>query len=100
LGNGGDPSFIRYKERDFGVNLDWSKTPVFEWKILGGEFGDPVQMQDWIALYNEKEKDCLIFFDRTVGGDIGWPSSTTWGQKLKKVVKEEALDALRKGVFA
>jgi hypothetical protein len=100
LGNGNDPSFLRYEERTVGINLDWSNTPVFEWKLLGGRLGDPVQLQDWVAIYNEKEKDCLIFFDRTVGGDIGWPTSTTWFAKFKKIVKEEALNALLDGVFA
>ena len=29
---------------------------------------------------------CLIDFDRTVGGDIGWPSSETWGQQIEDAV--------------
>ena len=88
LGNGGDPSFLRYEERTVGINLGWSKTPVFEWKLLGGKIGDPVHTQEWIAIYNPNPEDgeCLIFFDRTVGGDIGWPSSKTWGQQFGEKV--------------
>jgi hypothetical protein len=100
LGNGGDPSFLRYEERPVGINLGWSKTPVFEWKLLGGKIGDPVYTQEWIAIYNSKAEngECLIFFDRTVGGDIGWPSSKTWGEQFGerfwKEVKEQALKVL------
>src|SRR5262245_60471478 len=37
LGNGETPSFIRYEQRAVGINLGWSDTPVFEWKLLGGK---------------------------------------------------------------
>jgi hypothetical protein len=84
LGNGGNPSFIRYSKRTFGINLDWSNSPVYEWQILGGRRGQPVSTGTRVALFNTKSKagtsvgEPLIYFDRTVGGDIGWPSSTTW----------------------
>jgi hypothetical protein len=71
LGNGGDPSFVRYENRTVGVNLGWSKTPVYEWKIVGGTAGTPVQAGQKVALFNEKANECLIYFDRTAGGDIG-----------------------------
>jgi hypothetical protein len=37
------------------------------------------------AIYNTKSEggEVFMFFDRTVGGDIGWPSSQTWGTQLK-----------------
>ncbi len=98
LGNGGNPSFIRYSKRTFGINLDWSNTPVFEWKILGGPIGQPVNSGKWLALYNQKAGDCLIHFDRTVGGDIGWPGSQTWfdqlGDVLTKAVKDHWKEAV------
>lgn len=97
LGNGGDPSFLHYEERSVGINLNWSSKPVFEWMIAGGAKGSPVQTQEWIALVNMKATaggEPLIYFDRTAGGDLGWPSSRTWGDQLKdrawKLVKDEA----------
>jgi hypothetical protein len=91
LGNGENPSFIRYEQRTVGVNLGWSDTPVFEWKLLGGRVGEPVNTQEWIAIFNEKSEggECLIYFDRAVGGDIGWPTSKTWSEILKKRITEE-----------
>jgi len=100
IGNGGKPSFLEFEDRAVGINLGWSENPSFEWKLLGGKIGDPVNTQDLIAIFNEKSEDgeCLIFFDRTVGGDIGWPSSKTWTKQLEgkawSVVKKQALERL------
>jgi hypothetical protein len=77
LANGGDPSFIRYAERTWGINLDWSEAPVYEWQVLGASSDKVVTTGARVALYNTVSKEPLIFFDRTVGGDIGWPSSET-----------------------
>ena len=88
LGYGITPSFICNAHRTVGVDLEWSKSPVFEWKVLGGNLGSEVQTGDWVALYNDRAKECLLFFDRTVGGDIGWPSSKTWGAQLEDRVRE------------
>jgi hypothetical protein len=90
LGNGKQPSFIRYKERTVGINLDWSETPVFEWKLGGGTVGQRINPKDYLAIYNAKGGEFLIFFDRTRGGDIGWPSSKTWGKQLTDELLEQA----------
>ncbi|WP_028049777.1 hypothetical protein [Cellulomonas sp. URHD0024] len=82
IGNGGSPSYIRYASRTFGINLDWSKTPRYEWKLLGGKVGEPVRSGQWLAIYNTVTKQPLIYFDRSVGGDIGWPDSETWGEQI------------------
>jgi hypothetical protein len=94
LGNGEKPSFVKYEERTFGINLAYSDTPVFEWKILGGKKGDPVSTQSWIVLFNEKGGECLIYFDRTVGADIGWPSSKTWSDQLGDLIEDDLKKAI------
>lgn len=100
LGNGGIPSFIRYEHRTIGVNLGWSQTPDYQWKILGGRIGDPINTGDMVALYNEKSDggECLVYFDRDAGGDIGWPSSRSWaaqfGDLLWKDIRIKALGVL------
>ena len=76
----GDKPFIKYAKRNVGINLDWSKGPLYEWAILGGKPGDSVKRgEDFVIIYNLKHKRPLMYFDRTVGGDIGWPDSTRWG---------------------
>jgi hypothetical protein len=96
LGLGQKPSFIRYAERDVGINLDWSDSPVFEWKLLGGKIGETVRAGQWLAIYNEKCDECLVQFDRTAGGDIGWPSSKTWDEQIGDVLAEAVRNHARK----
>jgi hypothetical protein len=40
----------------------------------------------WLAIYNKRAADCLIYFDRSVGGDIGWSSSQTWTDQLGDIL--------------
>lgn len=95
LGNGRAPSYIRHQRRATGIDLDWSDNPVFEWRILGGEFGQPVDPSQYSAIYNEGINECLIFFDRTAGGDIGWPTSKTWREQAGDVLGEAVENHLR-----
>jgi hypothetical protein len=100
LANGGDPSFLRYKHRDVGINLDWSSEPVFEWKVLGGKSGQPMRTADNVAIYNSKVEgegslgECLVYFNRPLGANIGWPSSPSWSDQLPGPLKDLVGDAL------
>ncbi|TCZ61287.1 hypothetical protein [Roseicella aquatilis] len=100
LANGGDPSFIRYEDRTVGVNLGWSKTPVYEWKVLGGTPGAPVRTGERVALFNMKADECLIYFDRNAGGDIGWPTSKRWEDQLEALAVKVGKEAAKKAVLA
>ncbi|MDT0353602.1 hypothetical protein [Pseudonocardia charpentierae] len=89
--------YIFHAHRDVGINLKWSDNPVFEWCLLGGKPGSPVRTGAWLSIFNtmsEKTGEPLIFFDRTVGGDIGWPSSRTWGQTLREMGTSLAKDVV------
>jgi hypothetical protein len=80
---GGKPGYYKYSGRAIGINLDKSKKPSYEWAILGKKPGEPVKRGvDWVVIYNLKHKQPLIYFDRTAGGDIGWPDSTRWGTTI------------------
>jgi hypothetical protein len=98
LGYGKSPSYIYYAERTIGVNLDWSATPRFDWKLLGGKIGQEVRSGDWLALYSQTARDCLIDFDRTAGANIGWPSSETWGKIVLNKVTQFIKDHWKEGV--
>jgi hypothetical protein len=100
LANGGDPSFVRYEERTVGVNLGWSKSPVYEWKVLGGAPNTPVQTGQHVALFNMKANECLIYFDRNAGGDIGWPTSKRWEDQLEALAVKIGKEAAKKAVLA
>jgi hypothetical protein len=101
MGYGTEPSFIYYKERDFGINLDWSKAPKYEWKILGGKPGQPVPGGQYWAIYNTVSREPLLYFDRSgPTGDIGWPSSKTWGQQVKELGMQLAEEAAKEAAKA
>ena len=53
-----------------------------------------------VALYNMKGNECLIYFDRTAGGDIGWPTSQRWEDKLKSLAISLGKEAVKKAVLA
>jgi hypothetical protein len=75
-----EPRFVNYGDRKFGIDLVRSKTPSYEWAILGGKPGEHVRRgEDFVVLYNLKYQQPLIYFDRNRGGDIGWPTSRRWG---------------------
>lgn len=97
---GGGESFLKYWERDNGINLAWTTTPYPEWRafIAGGEIGQPIPTGAQVALLNEKVKpthDFLIYLDRVPGeGDVGWTSSSNWWAKASPVAKI-ALEAIK-----
>ena len=99
IGNGGDPSYIGYADRTFGINLEWSSTPRYEWKLLGGTKGHVIRSGDRVAIYNTVTKQPLIYFDRTVGGDIGWPNSETWGDQIYDSFMKFIKDHWKEGVI-
>jgi hypothetical protein len=71
--NGG---YLRYGERSEGINLVWSQSPVYEWRIMPGEFpdkaGDPVQLGVKTGLYNDKTQDYVIYCERPHGINLRW----------------------------
>lgn len=99
-GDGKEP-YIRYSKRKVGINLDWSRRPVYEWTLLGGEPQTPVRRgEDWLVIYNLRHNAPLIHFNRTAGGDIGWPDSKEWGLQTarslgNRVVSNDVVKALR-----
>jgi hypothetical protein len=98
--------YLYYGSRDCGINLKWSKTPVFEWRLLGGRPGTRVRTQDWLSIFNEHSengkpvvREPLIYFRREFGGNIGWPSSKTLlghlGEWAEDAVKEAVVQYLK-----
>ncbi|QEG33769.1 hypothetical protein [Bythopirellula goksoeyrii] len=77
-GSGKKP-YVKYSKRNVGINLNWSSKPSFEWAVLGGVPGSEVRRgEDVVILFNLKHRQPMMYFDRTVGGHIGWPDSRTW----------------------
>ena len=85
-------SYVRYDDRTFGINLNWSAKPVYEWMILGGTPGDVVTTgKVRVIIYNTKNQQPLIYFDRSgPTGNIGWPDSKTWSEAAKDWLSDKA----------
>ena len=81
FGIGLGEAFLRYAHRDVGINLTWSKNPIFEWRIFGldSETGKPIQENSLVAIVNDKVEpapDFFIYLDRAPGmADVGWTTS-------------------------
>ena len=98
LGIGGKPSFLRYKSRSVGINLDWSETPVFEWRIIGPELNKPIRENMPVAIINDKvqpDPDFLIYFKRVVGADVGWTSSPGFWDQVRSAAEKVAVKAAK-----
>lgn len=100
IGYGKDPSWVCHESRTVGVNLQYHNDPCFQWQLLGGAKGQQIKTGEYLAIYNTKAKECFIFMDRTVGGDVGWPSSKTWGEQFQDKLGELAGKALEKAIEA
>jgi hypothetical protein len=98
LGIGGGDEWLYYHHRTLGINLDWSNSPKFEWRIWGptGESGKSIQQNTVLAVLNvnvEPTPDFLVYLDRHPGvADIGWTTSPNWwgslGLPLADLVKK------------
>ncbi|SRR5215204_3839078 len=64
--------FLVYQRGRWGINLGWSKTPKFEWKILGGNAGTVVAAGKAVGLYSTVEKDSIMYEPRTWGINLKW----------------------------
>jgi hypothetical protein len=100
IGLGTPPSFLHHTHRTVGPDLEYAKSAAKEWKILGGKAGDPVLTGDQVALYNEGYKECLIYFKREVGANVGVPTSKTLVEQASGALKELGEDAVKKAVMA
>jgi hypothetical protein len=64
--------FLVYQKGRTGINLGWSKTPKYEWKILGGTTGKVVEVGKPVGLYSTVEKDSLMYEPRDWGINLKW----------------------------
>lgn len=69
--------YLVYGDRTWGINLVWSKTPHYEWRVEWDADGD-------VSLYNTDVRDHLVYGRRGVGVNLRW---------LKDVRREAAQTA-------
>jgi hypothetical protein len=102
LGIGGGDAFLKYSSRDAGINLVWSKSPAFEWRIFGGALGTPIQENSPVALANDNVSpapDFLIYFDRLPGmADVGWTTSPGVWKGLLALADKHKVDIAKAAI--
>jgi hypothetical protein len=69
----GSAGYLHYQKRSFGINLEYSKTPVYEFVVLcKNNKGTPIKVNEPIGIYNQVEKDFIIYAERPVGINLRW----------------------------
>lgn len=79
--------FLVYESGRWGINLGWSKTPKFEWKILGGKPDEAVQAGKAVGLYSMVEKDSLMYESRDWGINLKWFKDSGKYQSYSEILK-------------
>jgi hypothetical protein len=64
--------YLVYGSQTFGINLDWSSTPTFEWKVD--------QAGQRFSLYNLRSHDYVVYGSRTFGINLVWAGLTNQGE--------------------
>jgi hypothetical protein len=70
-----DGGYLRRQSRDYGINLVWSDSPVYEWEVRLTERGDsasPITTELPVGLFNVEEDDFLFYDPRQYGIDLKW----------------------------
>lgn len=77
-----DRGYIITKSRGYGINLTWSKTPVYHWIIGPMEKGNRVlSAGDKFSLINTAHSEELVHFPRSNGVSLRWRTDchNSWG---------------------
>jgi hypothetical protein len=62
----GSGKYLKYAVRTYGVNLDWSTSPAYEWELIRPD--DNFEF----ALYNLVTNNYLVFKTQSYGVNLGW----------------------------
>src|SRR5215208_4164426 len=66
--------FLRYGEREYGISLKWSESPVYEWRLRGDNPPEstPVDLTQPVGLFNTVSSDYLFYDPRRYGINLKW----------------------------
>lgn len=68
--------WLKYGNQTWGVDLQLSDTPSYEWYVLGGTPGSPILDGAPFALWNSAAHDYLVYGDETWGVNLNWYQKT------------------------
>ncbi|HMG66205.1 MAG TPA: hypothetical protein VK588_00920, partial [Chitinophagaceae bacterium] len=68
--------YLKYQQSIWGINLDYSTTPVFEWKFRDNSFGPQqpknVNSHDILSLFNTYNEGYMLYGERDYGPNLNW----------------------------
>jgi hypothetical protein len=68
-----DGGYLKYREREYGINLDWSQTPAYEWEVRGdGIVRLPTRAGMAVGLFNTVANDYVVYCEREYGINLRW----------------------------
>ena len=67
--------WLKYGHQDWGVDLQLSDTPAYEWYVLGATPGWQIDSGEF-ALWNSAAHDYLVLSSQTWGVDLNWYQKT------------------------
>ena len=85
-----EAAYIRNGKRKIGIDLKRVGTPSYEWVMLGGMPGTVVRRDATVVIYNLMHKEPRIYFNRRLGGDIGWNVSSRAGAGKIRDTQQDA----------
>ncbi|MDI1460754.1 hypothetical protein QEZ54_07240 [Catellatospora sp. KI3] len=85
------PGYIRWGAQNYGIDLVWSSTPVYEWNLISTPSGQ--------ALFNTNRRDYMVYGGRFWGVNLIWLSdmvaSPSPTQGVKTYTLQNCHDAKR-----
>lgn len=70
--------WLTYSNQTWGVDVQLSSTPAYQWYVLGAQPGTPIDSQDF-ALWNSAANAYLVMGHETWGVDLKWYKPSTGG---------------------
>ena len=69
-----DGAYLKYGAREYGINIVWSQTPVYEWTISSDDKSvSGIQNNKKYGLYNKTKQTFLVYGEREDGiGQMKW----------------------------
>ena len=67
-------AYLKYGAREYGINIVWSQTPVYEWAILSEDKSvSRIQNNKKYAIFNKTKQSFLVYGEREDNiGQLKW----------------------------
>ena len=69
--------YLAYGSQTFGINLEWSSSPLYQWKVE--------QSGSRFSLYNTVTRDYVVYGRRSFGINLVWAGLTGAGDGIKQM---------------